>query len=67
MNKVYFLFLFSLFTFISQAQTLKNNFVIGAQLPFLYNNNREKPDNNSSSSVSISFRPLVNVYIQADI
>ena len=66
MNKVYFLFLFSLFTFISQAQTLKNNFVIGAQLPFLYNNNREKPDNNSSSSVSISFRPLVNVYIQAD-
>jgi len=66
MNKVYFLFLFSLFTFISQAQTLKNNFVIGAQLPFLYNNNREKPDNNSSSSVSISFRPLINVYIQAD-
>ena len=65
MNKVYFLFLFSLFTFISQAQTLKNNFVIGAQLPFLYNN-REKPDNDSSSSTSLSFRPHINVYVQAD-
>ena len=66
MNKVYFLFLFSLFTFFSQAQALKNNFVIGAQLPFLYNNDREKPDNDSSSSTSLSFRPRINIYVQAD-
>ena len=67
MNKIYLLFLLSLFTFLSwgQTQTLKNNFVVGAELPFLYNNDREKPDTNSSSSVSFSFRPRINVFLQA--
>ena len=68
MNKIYLLFLLSLFTFLSwgQTQTLKNNFVVGAELPFLYNNDREKPDTNSSSNVSFSFRPRINVFLQAD-
>ena len=66
MNKFSLLFLYCLFTFFSLGQTLKNNYVIGAQLPFLYNNDREKPDNDSSSSVSFSFRPRLNLYFQLD-
>lgn len=66
MNKIYLPFLLSLFTLFSWGQTLKNNFIVGAELPFLYKNDREKPDSDSSSKASFSFRPRINVYFQPD-
>lgn len=65
MKKVTFLIaLFFITLFWGQN---RSNWVAGVQLPFLYNNDREKPDENSGSKASISFNPRVNVYLQADI